>query len=79
MAGQAEKAHNEKKRLRRIQALEALNQFKTKEHKAQFVSDAKQVKLLAETKLKRVDLTEAEIQECNNLISNSNNIINKHK
>ena len=79
MAGEVEKQWNEKKRLRRIQALKALNQFKTKEHKAQFSADAEQVKFIAEQKLLRVDLTEAEIQECNHLISNSNLIINKYK
>ena len=64
---------------RRVEYLKVLREFQTAEHKARFVSDAEQVKLIAETKLQRVDLTEEEIQECNNLISNSNLIINKHK
>ena len=79
MAGEVEKQWNEKKRLRRIEALKVLRQFQTKEHKARFVSDAKQVKFIAEQKLLRVDLTEEEIQECNHLIKNSNLIISKHK
>ena len=77
--GEVEKQWKEKKRLRSIEAMKVLREFQTKEHKAQFVSDAKQVIFNQEQKLKRVDLTEAEIQECNHLISNSNLIINKHK
>ena len=79
MAGEVEKQWNEKKRLRSIEALKVLRQFQTKEHKARFVNDAKQVIFIAEQKLLRVDLTEAEIQECNHLISNSKLIISKHK
>tara|TARA_R110000796_G_scaffold74115_3_gene166397 strand:+ start:1596 stop:1832 length:237 start_codon:yes stop_codon:yes gene_type:complete len=77
--GEVEKQWNEKKAERRKEYLEALRAFQTKEHKARFVSDAKKVKSIAEHKLERVDLTKEEIQECNNIIENSNLIINKHK
>ena len=64
---------------RRKEYLEALRAFQTKEHKAKFVTDAKQVIFMHEQKLKRIDLTEAEVLECQRLIKNSNNIILKHK
>ena len=64
---------------RRKEYLEALRAFQTKEHKAKFVTDAKQVIFMQEQKLKRIDLTEAEVKECQRLIANSNNIILKHK
>ena len=64
---------------RRVEYLKALREFQTKEHKARFVADAEQVKLIAETKLQRVDLTEAEVKECNDIIENSNLIISKNK
>ena len=64
---------------RRKEYLEALRAFQTKEHKAKFVTDAKQVIFMQEQKLKRIDLTEAEVLECQRLIKNSNNIILKHK
>ena len=64
---------------RRVEYLKVLREFQRAEHKAKFVGDAKKVKLIAEHKLKRIDLTEAEVKECNDIIANSNNIILKHK
>mgnify|MGYP003645425783 CR=1 FL=1 len=64
---------------RRKEYLEALREFQTKEHKAKFVTDAKQVIFMQEQKLKRIDLTEAEVKECTRLIENAQLIINKHK
>ena len=64
---------------RRKEYLRVLRAFQTKEHKARFVADAKQVIFMQEQKLKRIDLTEAEVKECNRLIENSQLIINKHK
>ena len=63
---------------RRKEYLKVLREFQTKEHKARFVSDAKQVIFNQEQKLKRIDLTEAEVKECTRLIENANTIINKH-
>ena len=64
---------------RRKEYLRVLREFQTKEHKAKFVTDAKQVIFMQEQKLKRIDLTEAEVKECTRLIENAQLIINKHK
>ena len=63
---------------RRKEYLKVLREFQRKEIKAKFIADAKQVIFMQETKLRRVDLTEQEVSECNNLIKNAQNIINKH-
>ena len=64
---------------RRKEYLKVLREFQTKEHKARFVSDAKKVIFNQEQKLKRIDLTQAEVKECQDIIKNSQVIINKHK
>ena len=64
---------------RRKEYLQALREFQTKEHKARFVNDAKQVLFIQEEKLKRIDLTKAEVKECQDIIKNSQVIINKHQ
>ena len=64
---------------RRKEYLKVLREFQTKEHKAKFVSDAKQVIFIQEEKLKRIDLTKAEVKECQDIIKNSQVIINKHQ
>ena len=64
---------------RRKEYLKVLREFQTKEHKAKFVTDAKQVIFIQEQKLRRIDLTEAEVKECQDIIKNSQVIINKHK
>ena len=76
--GEVEKEWEEKKQLRRVEALKVLREFQREEIKAQFVKDAKQVIFNAEMKLRRTDLTEEEINECDHLIENAQNIINKH-
>ena len=76
--GEVEKQWNETKALRRHEAMIALREFQREEIKAKFVADAKQVIWLAEQKLRRIDLTEAEVEECQQLIKNSQVIVNKH-
>lgn len=77
--GDRERMWEHTKAERRKEYLKVLREFQTKEHKARFVGDAKQVIFIQEQKLKRIDLTEAEVLECQRLIENSNNIILKHK
>ena len=79
MAGDRDRQWAITKAERRKEYLEALRAFQTKEHKERFVNDAKQVLFIQKQKLKRIDLTEAEVLECQRLIANSNNIILKHK
>ena len=76
--GMTDKQWEVTKAERRVEYLKVLREFQTKEHKARFVSDAKKVIFQAEQKLKRIDLTEAEVLECQQLIENAQLIINKH-
>ena len=77
--GMTDKQWEVTKAERRVEYLKALREFQTKEHKARFIADAKQVIFIQEQKLKRIDLTEAEVLECQRLIENSNSIILKHR
>ena len=79
MAGDRDRQWAITKAERRKEYLEALRAFQTKEHKKRFVNDAKQVLFIQEQKLKRIDLTEAEVLECQRLIENAQLIINKNK
>ena len=77
--GDRERMWEHTKAERRKEYLKVLREFQSKQIKEKFIADAKQVIFNQEQKLKQIDLTEAEVQECNNLIENANNIILKHK
>ena len=76
--GDRERMWEHTKAERRKEYLSVLRAFQTKEHKARFVADAEQVIFMQKQKLQRIDLTEAEVLRCQELIVNAQTIINKH-
>tara|TARA_R110000803_G_scaffold56889_2_gene114354 strand:+ start:406 stop:645 length:240 start_codon:yes stop_codon:yes gene_type:complete len=79
MAGEVEKLWNEKKRLRRVEALNTLREEQRQAHKQARIDDAFTRVLNATNKLKDVTLTPEEVQEQIDIITSNQSLINKIK
>ena len=77
--GEAERTHNEKKELRRVEYLNALREEQTRAHKQARIDDAFQRVLNATNKLKDITLTPEEVQEQTDIIASNQSLINKIK
>jgi hypothetical protein len=77
--GEAERTHNEKKELKRIEYLKVLREEQRQVHKQARIDDAFQRVLNATNKLKDITLTPIEVQEQTDIIASNQGLINKIK
>ena len=77
--GEAERTHNEKKELRRVEYLNALREEQRQRHKQDRIDDAFTRVFNATQKLKDITLTPIEVQEQTDIIASNQGLINKIK